>query len=204
MCRTQAPVPDRPHRAPRRRPPSAGVWHTPVAAPLPRGAGAEARGPLANSLKSTSPLPSTSMCLNIIFASCGATPQLQFFSPALNSAKSAREPESGEEEGREGQPAEQAKDQQAEGPRAGGAREGQAQQAEGDSEAPAPAPALAPAAAVRAESAGALSWHKLRHSTGRTRQAAAAPAGRYIVTHSSPNGPHSYYRQSSAVHPELN
>ena len=37
------------------------------------------------------------------------------------------------------------------------------------------------------------------------RQAAVAPAGRYIVTHSSPNyGPHFYYRQSAAVHPELN
>ena len=41
MCRTQAPGPDRP---PGGLP--SGVWYTPAAAPLPAGAGEEARGPL--------------------------------------------------------------------------------------------------------------------------------------------------------------
>ena len=48
LCRTQAPGPGRP---PGGLP--SGVWYTPAAAPLPAGAGEEARGPLGSGSPST-------------------------------------------------------------------------------------------------------------------------------------------------------
>ena len=55
LCRTQAPGPDRP---PGGLP--SGVWYTPAAAPLPAGAGEEARGPLDSG---SPPLPGLSQPL---------------------------------------------------------------------------------------------------------------------------------------------
>ena len=64
LCRTQAPGPDRP---PGGLP--SGVWYTPAAAPLPAGAGEEARGPLDSG---SPPLPGLSHSANSeIRVSCG-------------------------------------------------------------------------------------------------------------------------------------